>query len=298
MAMVPKTNRLQPRPIMSNDTETPEKKRRLQGEDNCLLWRHRVSWDLWVYFDMVECNSLIPLRDSHFSEGKTVAGFEYGQFLTPYLQFITEDTDINTQVPGPKTINSVSVLGSQIHECPRIVGTCWHTKWLQAKDPIIPFLDSVDEPQLCARGQHTPFSVLFAEGKPFPCWDEVFGMIAGVDCNDELHQLHSGLYLQCIRYKVLLRHWYYSWYKLNQHEYRSPHSIRPGNTKNTFCTLAIGHKTVVNVLDGGMNVIWSNIPKTLHKWLHLVSAPGPRVGYKSSPHQLPLNVANCEFWML
>lgn len=44
-------------------------------------------------------------------------------------------------------------------------------------------------------------------------------------------------------------------------------------TRSKYVTKAYGWKEVVNVLDGGQRVIWSDTPSKLRQWLRLLATP-------------------------
>ena len=44
------------------------------------------------------------LRDQHVPAGKTVGGWSYGEFVTPYAEYIHKDSDISHHSPRTKMI--------------------------------------------------------------------------------------------------------------------------------------------------------------------------------------------------
>lgn len=264
------------------------------------ICQHKLLWhDILLNLDH-ELNRLPPaedpqiqgkgkwleLRDLHVPQGKTVSGWDYGEFFFPYLQFIDENTDIATQVPGPKMINTM-LRGSWYGAWQDIPEYgWWHEPWFRATDPITPFL-SWSRVELFQDTEHDDRRRHLSH----QMWCDAFGLLKGRERKNSMVQVHPGLYVQQIQYMCVLWYHFHFWSYLRIMLGRGPDpfTIYPGYEETGSYTIMRGIRRVTNMLKGGLNIIWTDTPTKVQSWLRLLSAPVPTAFYKVDsrvPHKV------------
>lgn len=215
------------------------------------------------------------LRDQHVPAGRTVGGWSYGDFLAPYVQYIDKDSDIHGQAPGPKVINTLVGYVPQ-----RQQQDDWYAPWEQASDPITPYLqwnapeDLRYNWMLVNRNHRRSLLRQIEENESYRYWDEGFALLQAQTLTDNTMALNHSLHVQTLNYMVTATYFLFLWTYPFLNQSRSPFTIYPGLKTTSYVLVFHSRQEVVNIMDNGQNVIWSNVPGRLQAWLRLLSAPG------------------------
>lgn len=221
-------------------------------------------WDQWK-----------KLRDEHVPQGKTVGGWDYGDFVEPNLQFIDETTDVRTQRSGPKMINT---LVGDLPELDLDTSHEWHEPWLKASDPITPYVNwgtmisPVDSMRFLIRKHYeNSLADQIRETGKFQYWDECMGKVHACAWPTEACELRPQLYVKAESYILRIEYHFFLWAHEFLNESRTPFSVYPGTTNGRYQQVALGMLDVISILDGNQEVIWSTAPHQLRRWLKLIS---------------------------
>ena len=229
-----------------------------------LEYEYKCTWQKWEM-----------LRDEHVSLGKTVGGWSYGDFVTPYVEYIHKDSDISKYQPGPKMINTlVGLTSSEKYQ------NTWYDPWRQASDPITPYV-TWDDPRdfrhnnMTINGGHRgALSKQFFEPRPLQYWDEGFALLQGTRVDDgSTLPLGGHLWLHTQAYRLKATYALCLWPYTYGNNIRDAFSFCPGYPRVSYVLEFNSGHDVINILDKGLNVIWSNTSLKVQAWLKLLSEP-------------------------
>lgn len=151
-------------------------------------------------------------------------------FLMHKPQFVNEHTDVKTQVPGSKVINTL--VGSM--PALQDIKTEWHAPWEKASDPVTPHVSwqmTIDMNTLrqCIQAGHThALYHQILECGDVQYWDEGFGELQTLECRNDILPVHPQLSVQSLKYLVDVRYHMFLWDHLYPYESRNPLSVYPG----------------------------------------------------------------------
>ena len=195
--------------------------------------------------------------------------------MTPYVQYIDQDSDIHGQASGPKIINTLVGYVPQHQQLDD-----WYTPWKQASDPITPHLqwNALGDLQyswmFVNRNHRRSLLRQIEENESYHYWDEGFALLQAQTLTDNTMPLNHSLHVQTLNYMVTATYVLFLWTYPFSNQSRNPFTIYPGLKTASYSLVFHSSQEVINIMDSGQNVIWSNVPGRLQAWLKLLSAPG------------------------
>lgn len=84
-------------------------------------------------------------------------------------------------------------------------------------------------------------------------------------------QIHPQLYVRQEKYVLYVDYFFYLWQSMYPDQSRSPFTVFPGSMQGRYWQVASGVKTVISILDGKCEVIWSISSYQFRRWLQLIS---------------------------
>ena len=84
--------------------------------------------------------------------------------------------------------------------------------------------------------------------------------------------LGRDLWIQTQTYRLTVKYVLFLWANPFSNQISNPFRLYPGTAGASYILVFQSSQEVINILDNGHNMIWSNMPAKLQAWLRLVSA--------------------------
>ena len=155
-----------------------------------------------------------------------------------------------------------------------------YTPWKQASDSITPHLqwnapgDLRYNWMLFNRNHRRSLPRQIEENESYHYWDDGFALLQAQTLTDNTMPLNHSLHVQTLNYMVTATYVLFLWTYPFSSQSRNPFTIYPGLKTASYSLVFHSSQEVINIMDSGQNVIWSNVPGRLQAWLKLLSAPG------------------------